>query len=100
METLEKTKICRPDFMCSNIEFENEREKIKGHCSELDVRDLEVTLEIITILDELEELVEGQSLLIHHKIIPQYLINELKERQFQVWITKMDEEYLKLLIHN
>ncbi len=99
METLEMIEECNTDFICSNAEFENEREKIKGHCSEIDVRDLEMPLPMITILDEMEELVEGQSLLVHHKKVPQYLIPELVERQFQVWITEIEEGYVKLLIH-
>jgi TusA-related sulfurtransferase len=99
METLEMIEPCKTDFMCSNIEFENERVKIKGHCSELDVRDLEMPLPMITILDEMEELVEGQSLLVHHKKVPQYLLPELIERQFKIWITEIEEGYVKLLIH-
>jgi uncharacterized protein (DUF2249 family) len=99
METLEMKELCKTDFMCSNIEFEKEREKVKGHCSELDVRDLEMPLPMISILDEMEELVEGQSLLVHHKKVPQYLLPELIERQFQVWITEIEDGYVKLLIH-
>lgn len=99
METLEMIEDCKTDFMVSIDVFEQEREKVKGHCSELDVRDLEMPLPMMTILNEVEELVEGQSLLVHHKKVPQYLLPELVERQFKIWMTEIEKGYVKLLIH-
>lgn len=65
----------------------------------LDVRDLEMPLPMITILKELEELEENFALYVHHKKVPQYLLPELKDRNFTVWITVVDDSNVKLLIH-
>ena len=76
-----------------------EKEKFKGHCRETDVRDLEMPLPMVTILAELENLNSGDALLVHHKKIPQYLLPELADRNFKVWIAEIEEGNVKLLIH-
>lgn len=68
-------------------------------CRELDVRDLEMPLPMVAILNELGDLPEGGALFVHHKKTPQYLLPELEERGFKAWIAELGEGDVKLLIH-
>lgn len=86
-------------FEVSIDELELERLKYKDQCNEIDVRDLEMPLPMVTILNELEDLPEGYTLFVHHKKVPQYLLPELKERKLRSWIAVIDDENVKLLIH-
>ena len=81
-------------------ELEKEKANCKKEVHEVDVRDLEMPLPMVTILKELEELGAGDFLYVHHKKIPQYLLPELAERNFKTWIAEMDDENVKLLIHH
>jgi len=86
-------------FNVSIDELESERLKYKDQCTEIDVRDLEMPLPMVTVLNELEDLPDGHALFVHHKKVPQYLLPELEERKLKSWIAKIDEENVKLLIH-
>ena len=66
---------------------------------EVDVRDLEMPLPMVTILNELEDLPEGVALFVHHKKIPRYLLPELKNRDFKIFISETGEENVELIIH-
>ncbi|MEO7088095.1 MAG: DUF2249 domain-containing protein [Bacteroidia bacterium] len=80
-------------------EMAKEKVKFSNKLCEVDVRDLEMPLPMVTILNELESLPEGHALFVHHKKIPQYLLPELEERQFKIFITEIEEGNVKLLIH-
>lgn len=82
----------------SKEDLNKEKGKFRA-CKEIDVRDLEMPLPMVTILDELEELQEGQALFVHHKKVPQYLLPELEERKVKTWIAEIEEGNVKLLIH-
>lgn len=82
------------------VKLEQEKERFAALCKEMDVRDLEMPLPMITILNELEELQLGQALFIHHKKVPQYLLPELEERKVKTWISEIDDGNVKLLIHH
>ena len=86
-------------FKISNEAFEEKRASFKNEIHEIDVRDLEMPLPMLTILKELEELKENTALYVHHKKVPQYLLPELADRKFKTWITEIDNENVKLLIH-
>ena len=86
-------------FKISHDEFEEKKTNCKKEINEIDVRNLEMPLPMLTILQELEKLKENEALYVHHKKIPQYLLPELKERKFKTWITEIDSENVKLLIH-
>jgi uncharacterized protein (DUF2249 family) len=79
--------------------LEKEREKFAGKFAEVDVRDLEMPLPMVTILNELEALPQGHALYVHHKKMPQYLLPELEERRFKTWAAELGEGNVKLLIH-
>jgi len=98
----EEAKPISTTHLIFKVSFE-ELEKEKANCTkeihEVDVRDLEMPLPMVTILKELEKLKEGDVLYVHHKKIPQYLLPELAERNFKTWIAEVDDENVKLLIH-
>lgn len=58
-------------------------ETFAGRLETIDVRGLEMPRPMITILEQLEKLAEGQALYVHHKKIPVYLLPELTERHFK-----------------
>jgi len=76
-----------------------EKTKFNDNIKEIDVRDLEMPLPMVTILKELEDLPEEHALYVNHKKVPQYLLPELTDRKLTVWISEIDEGNVKLLIH-
>jgi uncharacterized protein (DUF2249 family) len=80
-------------------EFEIEKNKFKNKIKEIDVRDLEMPMPMVTILNELETLENETALFVHHKKVPQYLLPEIENRDFTVIITEIEEGNVKLLIH-
>ena len=85
-------------FKVTLKELEIEKLKCKKEIHEVDVRDLEMPLPMVTILNKLEELNEGDVLYVHHKKVPQYLLPELAQRNFKTYIAEIDDENVKLLI--
>jgi uncharacterized protein (DUF2249 family) len=65
----------------------------------IDVRDLEMPEPMVTILKEIENLPEGHALYVHHKRVPQFLLPELKNRNFNILSQEEDENNVKLLIY-
>ncbi len=86
-------------FKISKEKMEQEKATFGTKIQEIDVRDLEMPLQMITILQALEELDKDSALFIHHKKIPQYLLPEVAQRNFKTYITEIDEHNVKLLIH-
>lgn len=64
----------------------------------IDVRHLEMPEPMVTILQETENLPEGHALFVSHKRIPQFLLPELKKREFTILSHELDENNLNLLI--
>jgi uncharacterized protein (DUF2249 family) len=90
-QTEERTE--KPELLFEEIE-----KQYSGHLKEIDVRDLEMPLPMVTILEEVEKLSEGQGLYVHHKRLPQYLLPELENRGFK-WVSKEeDKDNVKLII--
>lgn len=79
--------------------FEEKLNHFAGRIKETDVRDMEMPMPMITILQELETLPEGMALFVHHKKVPQYLLPELKERNFSWLIKEAEAGNVKLLIY-
>ena len=65
---------------------------------ETDVRQLEMPLPMVTILDKLEKLPQGFALMVHHKRIPQFLLGELENRSFNLVSKTIDEANVELII--
>lgn len=64
----------------------------------IDVRDLEMPLPMMTILENLEILPEDNALFVNHKRIPVILLDELKDRSFDYRIKKVGDSEVDLLI--
>ncbi|SDX09892.1 Uncharacterized conserved protein [Lutibacter oricola] len=69
-----------------------------GKMEHIDVRHLEMPEPMTTILEKLETLPEGFCLVVDHKKVPQFLLPELKERNFDIFYNKIDEHNIQLLI--
>ena len=80
------------------IDFEEIEKKYTGKMNEVDVRHLEMPMPMVTILEEVEKIGNGNALFVHHKRLPQYLLPELEERGYS-WVSKeVDDQNLKLII--
>ena len=65
---------------------------------EIDVRHLEMPEPMITILSELETLPNDHVLVVNHKKVPQFLLPELKTRNYQ-WMSKdVREGYILFIV--
>ena len=84
-----------------NIElsFEELEEKFKGKLKEVDVRALEMPLPMVTILQEIEKINDDEALYVHHKRLPQYLLPELKTRNYINASKKIDKDNIKFIIY-
>mgnify|MGYP001176814790 CR=1 FL=1 len=73
-------------------------EHYKDKLQTIDVRQLEMPLPMLTILEALEQLPAGQALFVYHKRVPVYLLPELADRKFQYRIREIDEGNVHLVI--
>jgi len=80
------------------LTYEDLERKYEGKLTEIDVRDLEMPMPMVTILEAIETLEEGHALYVHHKRLPQYLLPELKEREFDYKAQEVDDDNMKLII--
>jgi len=80
------------------LDFDEKYKEFFGKFKQIDVRHLEMPEPMTTILEELELLPEGNALFVEHKKIPQFLLPELKARNFEVLYNKKSENHLQLLI--
>jgi len=82
----------------SELSFKQVEQNFAGKMKEVDVRDLEMPMPMVTILEEIEDVAEGHALYVHHKKLPQYLIPELEDRGYK-WVSdEIDESNIKLII--
>ncbi len=81
------------------LTYEDLERKYEGKLTEIDVRDLEMPMPMVTILEAIETLEEGHALYVHHKRLPQYLLPELKEREFDYKAQEVDADNMKLIIY-
>jgi len=79
--------------------FESIEKKYSGKLTEVDVRDLEMPMPMVTILENLEQLNKDEALFVHHKKLPQYLLPELKDRDFVYVSQPLDDDNIKLIIY-
>lgn len=79
-------------------ELQKEAALFVGRIKEIDVREMEMPLPMVTILEELSLLPANWALYVHHKKVPQYLLPELEERLFSVRFYVVGEGNVKLLI--
>ncbi|OQX76456.1 MAG: hypothetical protein B6D61_08770 [Bacteroidetes bacterium 4484_249] len=80
-------------------EFEMKTSEFGENIKTIDVRHLEMPEPMVTILQEVEKLPEGHALYVHHKRIPQFLLPELKKRDYIILYNEIDENNMNLLIY-
>ncbi len=83
----------------SKKSFEEELSRFDGHIRQIDVRELEMPEPMVTILKEIETLKEGEALYVEHKKIPQFLLPELEQRNFEILYKEIDCNNTVLLIY-
>ncbi len=79
-------------------DWEEKLAQFKGRMKEIDVRDMEMPLPMMTILEELDRLPDGQALFVNHKRIPMFLLPELEDRKFEHRSWEIAEGDVKMLI--
>jgi Domain of unknown function (DUF1858)./Uncharacterized conserved protein (DUF2249). len=72
--------------------------KFQDRLETIDVRNLEMPLPMMAILEALEHLADGRALFVNHKRIPVYLLPELTERKFDYRIKENGDGQVNLLI--
>lgn len=65
----------------------------------IDVRNLEMPLPMLTILEQLDKLPDGYALYVHHKQIPVFLLPELQEKGFEYRTKELSPGQVDLLIY-
>jgi len=86
------------DTKTLELDFGQTEGEFAGKMTEVDVRDMEMPMPMVTILEEIEKLPNGHALYVHHKKLPQYLIPELEDRGYS-WVSKeVDDANVKLII--
>lgn len=92
----EKVKI---DEEANNSEgWEALIKKYDNKMQTVDVRELKMPQPMMTILDSIEKLPDGNALFVYHKRIPVFLLPELKERKFDYRIKEEAPDQVRLLI--
>lgn len=79
-------------------DWEKVLQGFEGKLKTIDVRELEMPLPMLTILDELEKLSPENALYVYHKRIPVFLLPELQERKFDYRIKEINQGEVHLLI--
>ncbi len=80
-------------------EMETKMVDFGSNIIEIDVRQLEMPEPMMKILETLTILPENHGLFVHHKKVPQFLLPELKTRNYQ-WLSKdIEEGYVQMLIY-
>jgi uncharacterized protein (DUF2249 family) len=78
--------------------FQEVVEELTGNLREVDVRDMEMPQPMITILETLEQLDASQTLLVHHRRVPQFLMPQLRERGYSYMIDEWGPDQVQILI--
>lgn len=81
-----------------NDDWEQLLQRFENRLHEIDVRDLEMPMPMMKILEELDKLPKEKALYVHHKRIPVFLLTELKDRHFDFRINEVADGEVYLLI--
>jgi uncharacterized protein (DUF2249 family) len=96
-ETTASHKEIVAEIPISEGSFEEKLVSFGGNIREIDVRLLEMPEPMVNILKEVETLPENYVLLVNHKKVPQFLLPELKSRNY-TWMHKDIEPGLTQLL--
>lgn len=86
-------------FISKDEEIEELIKLYEGQIINLDVRDLEMPLPMVTILNELDVLPSRTLLYVLHRKIPVYLFPELDSRGYSYKVKKVNEDKVLILIY-
>ena len=95
----EVVDIAESSKMREELTYDQVEAKFQGRMKEVDVRDLEMPMPMVTILEEVESIDGSNALYVHHKKLPQYLLPELSDRGYNYVHKEMDADNLKLIIY-
>lgn len=79
-------------------DFDTIYKKYVGKMEHIDVRHLEMPEPMTNILMKLEKLQDNYCLLVDHKKIPQFLLPELENRNYNILYNRKTEHHIQLLI--
>ena len=84
----------------NSIDFNQKLQSFSpDHLETIDVRELEMPMPMVTILQHLEKLPVDFALFVHHKKIPVYLLPELNERGFSYLLHEVADQKVDMLIY-
>ncbi len=95
----EKQDIVETKNESKAMSFEQAEQNFKDKMKEVDVRDLEMPMPMVTILQEVETMNDNDALYVHHKRLPQYLLPELENRGYIYATKEVDENNIKFIIY-
>ena len=87
-----------PEKTSNAEDWQSKLEFYKNKLVSIDVREMEMPLPMMTILEELELLPPEKALFVYHKRIPVFLLPELKDRNFEYRINEISDGDVHLLI--
>lgn len=82
----------------SDNDWDGQLSRFAENMETIDVRDLEMPLPMLTILETLDHLPPSKALFVYHKRVPVFLLPELAERKFAYRVHEIDENEVHLLI--
>ena len=95
----EVVDIAESSKMRVELTYDQVEAKFQGRMKEVDVRDLEMPLPMVTILEEVESINGTNALYVHHMKLPQYLLPELSDRGYNYVHKEINADNLKLIIY-
>jgi uncharacterized protein (DUF2249 family) len=93
-----KSNITQPEGIVTTETWNEILVRYKGTLQTIDVRNLEMPLPMLTILEALDNLSAGSALFVYHKRIPVFLLPELVQRQFDYRVKEISDGEVHLLI--
>ena len=94
----DNTGFSEPEKTSNTEDWQSKLEYYKDKLVSIDVREMEMPLPMMTILEELEQLPKDKALFVYHKRIPVFLLPELKDRDFEYRINEISDADVHLLI--
>ncbi|MBE2247776.1 MAG: DUF2249 domain-containing protein [Candidatus Competibacteraceae bacterium] len=80
------------------VNWDDAIQRFDGKFQTVDVRNLEMPLPMISILEAIQQLEVGQALFVYHKRIPVYLLPELYEKGYSYATKEISENEIHLII--
>ena len=81
-----------------STDWEHILKRFEERLQSIDVRELEMPMPMMTILEALNRLPDEKALYVYHKRIPVFLLTELRERNFDYRIKELSDHDVHLII--